>query len=51
MPRPRNKADLIIAANTNYDKLITLIEKRTDAEKNTPYDFSGDEKKNKPWGA
>ena len=45
MPRPRNKADLIIAANTNYDKLITLIEKRTDAEKNTPYDFSGDEKK------
>lgn len=45
MPRPRNKADMVIAANTNYDKLITLIEKRTDAEKNTPYDFSGDEKK------
>lgn len=45
MPRPKNKQELITAANTNYEKLIAMIEARTDAEKNTPYSFSDDEKK------
>lgn len=45
MPRPRNKEDLIIAATTNYEKLLTLIESRTESEKSSCYDFSADEKK------
>ena len=45
MPRPKNKEELITAANTNYEKLLTMIENRTDAEKETEYDFSSDEKK------
>ena len=45
MPRPKNKEELITAANTNYEKLLTMIESRTDAEKETEYDFSSDEKK------
>lgn len=45
MPRPRNKEDLISAANASAEKLLALIENRTEEEKNTPYDFSGDEKK------
>ena len=45
MPRPRNKEDLILAANTNYEKLMTMIESRTEDEKSICYDFSGDEKK------
>lgn len=51
MSRPRNKADLITAAETNYEKLIAMIEARSEAEKTTPYDFSGDEKKKEAhWG-
>lgn len=45
MSRPRNKEDLIKAANTNYEELLLMAEKRTDAEKNILYDFSSDEKK------
>lgn len=45
MPRPRNKEDLIKAANDNYEKLLLMVEKRTDAEKNIIYDFSSDENK------
>ena len=45
MSRPKNKEELITAANTNYDKLLTMIENRTDEEKNATYDFSSDEKK------
>lgn len=45
MPRPRNKEDLIAAANANYEKLLMMIEKRNDAEIHTIYDFSADEKK------
>ncbi len=45
MPRPRNKEDLILAATTNYEKLLRLIEKRTAEEIDTVYDFSTDEKK------
>ena len=45
MPRPKNKEELITAANTNYEKLLTMIENRTDAEKEREYDFSSDEKK------
>lgn len=45
MPRPGNKEDLMIAATTNYEKLLTLIENRTENEKSICYDFSADEKK------
>lgn len=45
MPRPRNKEDLKIAARKNYEMLLTLIENRTENEKNSNYAFSSDEKK------
>lgn len=45
MPRPKNKEELMDAANANYEKLLALIENRTPAEYNTVYDFSADEKK------
>ena len=37
MPRPKNKEELITAANTNYEKLLSMIENRTDAEKEAEY--------------
>lgn len=45
MPRPKTKDELRIAANTNYKKLIVMIENRASEEKDVPYDFSEDEKK------
>ena len=45
MARPKNKQELIEAANTNYEKLLSMIERRTEAEKSAPYDFLDDEKK------
>ena len=42
MPRPKNKEELKTAAETNYEKLLTLIETRSEAEKTTPYDFFSD---------
>ena len=45
MARPRNKEELITEATMTYEKLLTLIENRTESEKNMCYDFSADEKK------
>ena len=45
MPRPRNKEDLLIAAEENYEKLNEMIDSLTEVEMNTPFDFSADEKK------
>ena len=45
MVRPQTKEDLLIAANENYEKLNGLIEKMSDKELTTPFDFSKDEKK------
>lgn len=45
MPRPVNKAELIEAASTNYEKLLSLVNQRTDVEKETPYDFSDEANK------
>lgn len=45
MPRPKNKEEIIAAANTNYEKLLSMIENRTDAEREIEYDFGSDEKK------
>lgn len=45
MPRPKNKEELILAANTNFEKLLALIENRNENERKICYDFSGDEKK------
>lgn len=45
MPRPRNKEDLLKAAEENYEKLNQLIDSLSETEMNTPFDFSLDEKK------
>lgn len=45
MPRPRNKEDLLNAAEENYEKLNRLIDSLSEAEGKTPFDFSAHEKK------
>ncbi len=45
MSRPATKTELLSAANTNYEKLNTLISKLTEQELTTPFDFSADAKK------
>ena len=45
MPRPRNKEDLLKAANENFEKLFTMIDQMSETERDTPFDFSKDEKK------
>lgn len=51
MARPRNKADLIVAATENFEKLVKMIEEMSDEEKAKDFDFSGDEKKKEAhWG-
>lgn len=45
MARPHTKTDLLAAAELNYDKLLLLIQSMSEAEKNTEFDFSTDEKK------
>ena len=39
MGRPVNKEELREAANVNFNRLLEMIENRTEEEKNTPYDF------------
>ena len=45
MGRPTTKSDLLTAAAVNFEKLNELISSLTETERNTPFDFSGDEKK------
>ena len=45
MGRPHTQIDLQEAASENYEKLMKLIDSLTDAELNTEFDFSTDEKK------
>ncbi len=45
MGRPTTKADLIIAANANYQKLNAMIDAMTEKELSTPFNFAGDIKK------
>ena len=45
MPRPKTKSELLKAASENYDKLNKMIDEMSEAELNTPFDFSDDEKK------
>lgn len=45
MSRPRNKEDLLIAAEENFEKLNKLIDSLNEKEMSTPFDFSSDEKK------
>lgn len=45
MPRPRNKTDLIIAADKNFNDLLLMIDGMSEDEKSCEFDFSGDEKK------
>lgn len=41
MSRPTTKADLLTAANENFEKLNALISDLTEKELSTPFDFSG----------
>lgn len=51
MARPKNKEDLIIAAEGNYAKLLELIDNLTASELDTEFDFSADVKKKEAhWG-
>ena len=45
MARPRNKADLIVAATENFEKLVKMIVEMSDEEKAKDFDFSEDEAK------
>lgn len=45
MSRPATKADLIMAANSNYEKLMGMINSMTDKELSTPFNFKNDTKK------
>ena len=45
MPRARTKADLLKFAAENYEKLTDLISRMTEAQLNTPFDFSDDANK------
>lgn len=51
MARPQTKSDLIEAAESNYDKLLKLMESMTEIELSTEFDFSSDTKKKEAhWG-
>jgi hypothetical protein len=45
MARPRNKEDLLRAAQENYEKLTDMVDSMTEKELTTPFDFAQDEKK------
>ncbi len=45
MARPKTKSELLLAAESNYDKLWQLIDNLSESELNTPFDFSNDTKK------
>lgn len=45
MPRPRNKEDLLKAAEDNFEKLNKMIDSLNEKELSTPFDFRADEKK------
>lgn len=40
MTKPTTKEDLVISAETSYNKLMVLISKMTDEEMTVPFDFS-----------
>lgn len=51
MARPQNKADLLKAAEDNFNTLKEFCDSMSDAEKNTEFDFSSDaSKKEAHWG-
>ena len=45
MARPRNKEDLLRAAQENFEKLTDMVDSMTEKELATPFDFAEDEKK------
>lgn len=49
MARPTTKADLLAAANENYEKMQEMIAGMTEKELNTPFDFSNSAKKEAHW--
>lgn len=51
MARPQTKADLLAAAERNYDKLLKHIDSMTCQELDTEFDFAADTKKKEAhWG-
>ncbi len=49
MPRPTTKNSLITQANSNYNKLISLVHNLSDIEVSTSYDFSNNTYKGAHW--
>jgi hypothetical protein len=45
MPRPKNKKELIEAANVNFSKLCEIIDSLSVIELEVEFDFTGDDKK------
>lgn len=45
MARPKNKTELIVAANEKYGKLVKMMEDMTERELSVEFDFAADEKK------
>ena len=39
MPRPTNKIDLLSASETNFKKLLSLVESMNEAEQEAKFDF------------
>lgn len=49
MPRPKTRYEIIDTARDNYYKLMQFIDSMTEEELNTPFDFSGLNKKEAHW--
>jgi len=49
MPRPTTKAELMIAAEEQFEKLWKLIDAMNDEEQNAPFEFSDLKKKEAHW--
>ena len=44
MPRPTNKIDLLSASETNFKKLLSLVESMNEAEQEAKFDFEDRDK-------
>lgn len=44
MPRPTNKIDLLSASETNFKRLLSLVESMSEAEQEAKFDFEDRDK-------
>lgn len=49
MARPKNKVELLQAANDNFDKLMTLVDSMTEEQLNETFDFDESSGKEAHW--